>query len=271
MLAAIVLVVSITKGRDMRRLTGRTALVTGASGGIGRAIAQRLAADGALVAVHYGSNQAAATETIARIHQDGGSAFAVQADLADDHGVDALFAGLDSNLSGRGLDILVNNAAAPPAGPIRTSTPEEFDRLFAVNVKAPFFIIQQAIPRLRDGGRIITISSVATRVANPTQTSFAMTKGAVETMSFTLANELGARGITVNAVAPGATKTDVNAAVFDDLPVPEAYLAEMTALGRLGQAQDIADAVAFLASDDGRWVTGQVLDVSGGIHLGLRI
>jgi NAD(P)-dependent dehydrogenase (short-subunit alcohol dehydrogenase family) len=245
-------------------------VVTGASRGIGRAIAERLAADGALVAVHYGSNQVAAEETVARIARAGGNAFAIRAGLGDDQGVDALFGGLDEGLSGRALDILVNNAAVPPAGPIESSTPEEFDRLFAVNVKAPFFIIQRAIPRMSGRGRIITISSVATRVAIPTQTSFAMAKGAVETMSLTLANELGARGITVNAVAPGTTKTDANAAVFEQPPGTEAYLASMTALDRLGRADDVADAVAFLASDDGRWVTGHVLDVSGGMHLGPR-
>jgi 3-oxoacyl-[acyl-carrier protein] reductase len=253
----------------MRTLTGKTALVTGASRGIGRAIAERLAADGALVAAHYASSQAAAKQTVARIEQAGGSAFAVQATLGVDGDVDALFAGLDSGLAGQPLDILVNNAAAAPAGPIDTDIPEDFDHLFAVNVKAPYFIIQRALPRLREGGRIITISSVATRMANPTQTSFVMTKAAVEAMSFTLASQLGVRGITVNAVAPGATKTEANTALFD-APGIEAAITAVTALDRLGRAEDVADAVAFLASDDGRWVTGHVLDVTGGLHIGPR-
>ncbi|WP_433272248.1 SDR family oxidoreductase [Actinosynnema sp. CS-041913] len=161
-----------------------------------------------------------------------------------------------------------NNAAAAPAGPIETDTPEQFDHLVAVNVKAPYFIIQRALPLLPDGGRVIAISSVATRMANPTQTSFALTKGAVETMSRTLAQALGSRGITVNVVAPGATRTDANGHFFP--PETSALIAGLTALNRIGRAEDVADVVAFLASDEARWITGQVLDASGGLHLGPR-
>jgi NAD(P)-dependent dehydrogenase (short-subunit alcohol dehydrogenase family) len=244
--------------------------VTGASRGIGRAIAERLAADGALVAAHFGHDEAGSAETVARIERAGGHAFAVRAELGVDGDVDALFAALDGGLAGRPLDILVNNAAAAPSGPIEADEPATFDHLFAVNVRAPYFIVQRAIPRLRDGGRIVAISSVATRMANPSQTSFVMTKSAVEAMCFTLANQLGGRGITVNAVAPGATRTDANATLFD-APGLEATIAAATALGRLGRADDVADAVAFLASDDARWVTGHVLDVTGGLHLGPRL
>ncbi|MFI7278413.1 SDR family oxidoreductase [Streptomyces sp. NPDC049879] len=248
---------------------GRTALVTGASRGIGRAIAERLAADGADVAVHYGGGAEGAEETVSRITAAGGRAFAVHAELGTAGDVDTLITGLERGLAGRPLDILVNNAAAPPGGPIETDTPEAFDRLFAVNVRAPYFLIQRALPLLRDGGRIITLSSVATRMANPGQTSFAMGKGALETMTLTLASALGARGITVNAVAPGATRTDANAAFFE-APGLREFIEAGTALGRLGRAEDVADAVAFLASDAGRWITGQTLDASGGVHLGLR-
>lgn len=254
----------------MQGLTGRTALVTGASRGIGQAIALRLAAEGAEVAVHYAVDEAGARATVARIEAAGGGAFAVQAELGRDGDVDTLFAGLEAGLAGRSLDILVNNAAAPPAGPIADTTPAQFDHLFAVNVRAPYFIVQRALPLLADGGRIVTISSVATRMANATQTSFAMTKGAVETMSRTLANQLGVRGITVNAVAPGATRTATNGSVFDG-PGIEAHIAGATALDRLGCAEDVADVVAFLASDDARWITGQVVDASGGLHLGPRL
>lgn len=244
--------------------------MTGASRGIGQAIALRLAADGATVAVHYGTDRAGATATLAEIEAAGGTGFVVGAELGVDGDVDTLFDGLTVGLAGRPLDILVNNAAAEPAGPIEATTPEQFDRLFAVNVRAPYFIIRRALPLLPAGGRIINLSSVAARMANVTQTSFAMTKGAIETMSRTLANELGVRGITVNAVAPGATRTATNGAYFE-APGFEDFLAGLTALDRLGEAADVADVVGFLASPDSRWITGQVLDASGGLFLGPRL
>ncbi|WP_344486532.1 SDR family NAD(P)-dependent oxidoreductase [Nonomuraea monospora] len=250
-------------------MDGRTALVTGASRGIGQAIALRLAAAGATVIVHFGTDEDGARETVAQIEREGGAAHAVGAELGTDGDVETLFTGVEAALAGRPLDVLVNNAAAPPAGPLGATTPAAFDRLFAVNVRAPYFIIQRALPLLRDGGRVITISSVATRMANPAQTSFAMTKGAVETMTLTLANELGARGVTVNAVAPGATRTATNGAIFE-APGLAGLIAGSTALGRVGEAGDVADVVAFLASDAARWITGQVIDASGGLFLGPR-
>jgi 3-oxoacyl-[acyl-carrier protein] reductase len=253
----------------MGDLAGRTALVTGASRGIGRAIATRLAAKGATVVVHYGTDEDGAAATVDEIERAGGTAVAVRAELGVDDDVETLFAGVEDHLSGRLLDILVNNAAAAPAGPLAATTRAQFDHLFAVNVRAPYFAIRRALPLLRDGGRIITISSVATRMANPVQTSFAMTKGAVETMSMTLANELGVRGITVNAVAPGATRTATNASAFEAPGLVE-FIAATTALDRLGGADDVADVVVFLASDAARWVTGQTIDASGGLFLGPR-
>ncbi|MFD3996219.1 SDR family NAD(P)-dependent oxidoreductase [Streptomyces sp. NPDC058583] len=264
--------------------TGRTALVTGASRGIGQAIATRLAAEGALVVVHFGKDERGAAATVEAIGRAGGTALAVRAELGGDGDVDTLFAGVEAALAGRPLDVLVNNAAAPPAGPLGVTTRAEFDHLFAVNVRAPYFIIERALPLMRDGGgsggdgdgtaagggRIITISSVATRMANPAQTSFAMTKAAVETMSRTLAAQLGPRGITVNAVAPGATRTPANGAVFD-VPGLAEQIAGMTALDRLGGPDDVAEVVAFLASDAARWITGQVVDASGGLFLGPRV
>ncbi|MGZ0151828.1 SDR family NAD(P)-dependent oxidoreductase [Kribbella sp. WER1] len=246
-------------------MNGKVALVTGASRGIGRAIAERLAAAGAEVAVHYHRDKAGAEETLARI---GGRGFVVGAELGVPGDASAVFEQLSAGLAGRPLDVLVNNAAALPAGPIGSDTEAEFDRLMAVNVRAPYFLIQRLLPVLADGGRIVSVSSVATRMANPAQTSFAMTKGALETMTRTLAQEFGARGITVNAVAPGATRTDANGAVFEAPGLTELIVAH-TALGRLGTAEDVADVVAYLASPAARWITGQVVDASGGLHLGV--
>ncbi|MFF0154661.1 SDR family oxidoreductase [Micromonospora sp. NPDC005203] len=254
----------------MGELTGRTALVTGASRGIGQAIAALLAARGAMVFVHFGTDQDGATATVDEIGRAGGTALAVRAELGVDDDVETLFAGVEAGLAGRPLDILVNNAATAPAGPLGVTSRAEFDHLFAVNVRAPYFITQRALSLLRDGGRIITISSVATRMANPAQTSFAMTKGAVETMSMTLANQVGVRGITVNAVAPGATRTATNGSVFDTPGLTD-LIRGTTALDRLGEPDDVAEVVAFLAADRARWITGQVIDASGGLFLGPRV
>jgi len=244
----------------------KTALVTGASRGLGRAIAIRLAADGALVAVHYGRNEEAALATVAAIEEAGGQAFPVEADLDREDGIERLHAGLVEGLAGRPLDVLVNNAAMFGGG-IETPA-DEFDRVFRVNVRAPFLIVQRLLPLLRDGGRIINISSGVTWFAVP-EVVYAMTKGALNVMGRSLANTLGDRGITVNTVSPGITETDMNA-WLDEVPGARDGVASIVALGRVGQPADIADAVAFFASEDGRWVTGQVLEVNGGLFLGQR-
>jgi 3-oxoacyl-[acyl-carrier protein] reductase len=251
----------------MTTLSGKTALVTGASRGIGRAIARRLAAEGAVVAVHYGSNDAAAAETVDAIRAAGGEAFAVRAELGVDNDVDTLFAALEDGLDGRPLDILVNNAAIATAdATIEKATPEQFEREFAINVRAPFFITQRALPLLRDGGRIINVSSGVTWFATP-QIVYSMTKGALNVLGRSLANTLGERGITVNNVAPGVTDTDMNSWLHDSADAQQGFT-NITALDRIGKADEIADAVAFFASPDSRWVTGETLNVNGGMYLG---
>ncbi|WP_214413323.1 SDR family NAD(P)-dependent oxidoreductase [Sphaerisporangium fuscum] len=255
----------------MSKLSGKTALVTGASRGIGRAIAQRLAADGAYVAVHYGHNEAAAKETVATIEEAGGRAFTIRAELGAPGDVDTLFAGLEDGLDGRRLDILVNNAGgAMGTGSIERTTPEEFDRLVALNMRAPFFIIQRALPLLSDGGRIVNISSADTRIAITQELAYSMAKGAINVLSRTLAQAVGERGITVNTVAPGITDTEPNAWIHSS-PEVEALTATASALNRIGRPSDIADIVAFLASDDARWITGDLIDATGGTFLGPRI
>ncbi|MFE7270048.1 SDR family oxidoreductase [Streptomyces sp. NPDC057623] len=259
-----------------RALTGRTALVTGAGRGIGRAIATRLARDGALVAVHYGHSVAAALEVVAEIRQNGGRAFPLGAELGVPGDAAAVFDAFDAGLrEERGdeageaegsLDILVNNAGASGSGPVGQAVPEIFDRMIAVNAKAPFFLVQGALPRMRDGGRIINISSLATRRAFPESLAYAMSKGALDTMTLALAKELGGRGITVNTVGPGFIETDMNAR-RRTTPEARAALAARSVFDRIGTPSDVADVVAFLACDDSRWITGQYLDVSGGTDL----
>ncbi|MGW3327057.1 SDR family oxidoreductase [Streptomyces virginiae] len=244
----------------------RTALVTGGSRGIGRAIAERLAADGVTVALTYARDEAAALETARRIAEDGGRAFTLRAELGSPGSAAALWAAYDE-LGLDGVDIIVNNAGIGLPIPLGEITEEDFDRVFAVNVRAPFFVVQEALGRLRDGGRIINISSGAARIAMPEILAYGATKGALDTLTLNLAKALGARGITVNSVAPGIVDTDVNAGWLRGNAEAEAHAASLSALGRVGRPEDIADVVGFLASDAARWVTGRVVDATGGSAL----
>lgn len=251
----------------MSDLSGKTALVTGSSRGIGAAIARRLAADGARVVVHYGKDEAAAERVVSEIAQSGGQAFAVRAELGAAGDVDTLFAGVERGLAGAPLDILVNNAGIMAyQATIEAATIDDFERTFAVNVRAPLFIVQRALRLMPDGGRIINVSSGVTWFAIP-EVVYAMTKGALNVMTRSLALTQGRRGITVNTVSPGITATDMNGWLVGNQDA-QTRVASMTALGRHGQPADIADAVAFFASHDGRWVSGQTLEVNGGLFLG---
>lgn len=245
-------------------LAGKIALVTGGSRGIGRAIALKLGAAGAFVVVHCNQGIEAAQAVVAEIAHAGGKACVIACDLSEQGAAKRLFAELDIELLGRfqstAFDMLVNNAGIIKREPIEDVLEETFDQTIQVNLKAPFFLIQEGLLRMRDGGRIINISSMGTRVAFPAMAAYAPAKAGLEALTTLLAAHLGPRRITVNAVLPGLTATDMN-------PMEEGAQARALptiALGRLGQPDDIASVVAFLASDAGGWVTAQRIEVSGG-------
>jgi NAD(P)-dependent dehydrogenase (short-subunit alcohol dehydrogenase family) len=253
----------------MSGLAGKIALVTGASRGIGQAIALRLAKNGATVAVHYNASVDAANATVTAISAAGGNAFAIKADLSERGGAAALAEDFDAELTERygspAFDILVNNAGVGKRATIEDISEDDFDLLLQTNLKSPFFLIKALMPHLRNGGRIINISSMGTRSAYPTMAAYAPAKAGLEALGRLLAVQLGGRQITVNSVMPGATATDMNIVARD--PVASRAVAETIALGRVGQPDDIARVVAFLASDEAGWVTGQQIDASGGQRL----
>ncbi|MGI5486827.1 glucose 1-dehydrogenase [Microtetraspora malaysiensis] len=234
----------------------RAALVTGSSRGIGAAIAMRLAADGTRVLVNYRTNREAAGKVVTRITTDGGQAVAVQADVADADQLRSLFDAAEEHF-GR-LDVLVSNAGTWRTAPIGQASDEDFDTVFATNTRATFLALREAANRLTDGGRIIVISSGATVRPGPGGGLYAASKAAGEQLVRAAARELAPRQITVNSVLPGATRTDM-------LAGNEEEFVARTALGRLGEPDDIADVVAFLASDAARWITGQAILADGGL------
>jgi 3-oxoacyl-[acyl-carrier protein] reductase len=239
----------------------RVALVTGASRGIGAAIARRLAHDGFAIAVNYASNEAEAAAVVAAIAQDGGRALAVRADVSRAEHVKRMFSTIEEQL-GR-IDVLVNNAGVLPYVTIAETSDEVFERTMAINVQGSFNTMREAFTRLNDGGRIVNFSTSVLHMAPPTYGVYVASKAAVEALGRVFTKELRGRGITCNAVAPGpvATELFLNGKTEEQIQ----QTANMAPLGRLGQPDDIAGVVSFLAGPDGAWVNGQVLRANGGL------
>jgi 3-oxoacyl-[acyl-carrier protein] reductase len=248
----------------MTTLTGKTALVTGASRGIGRSIALALAKAGAQVIVHYGNAQKEADAVVKEIVAAGGRAQKVAADLSKPDGAHELAKQVRSIVGDR-LDILVANAGISKAASIEELTVDDFDQLFAVNVRAPYFLVQQLLPTMCKGSTIIFTSSLVARAVAGTLSAYAATKGAIDTLVKHFAAALGGRGIRVNAIAPGVVDTDMSN--FTKTEEGRERALSMQALKRLAVPEDIAGAVMFLASDDARWVTGETMRVDGGSKL----
>src|SRR6267142_5336307 len=255
----------------MATLQGKTALVTGASRGIGRATASALANAGAQVLVHYGRSAQDAESLVAGIRSKGGRANALRADLGTPEGP-TLLAKEVRSIVGERLDVFVSNAGISKVGTIKDHTAEDFDNLFATNVRSPFFLVQQLLPVLGEGSNIIVISSLGARAVvgkpgldNPSILAYAATKGALETLVKNWAAILGPQGIRVNAVAPGVIDTDMSN--FTKTEVGREVVLGMQALKRIGNPEDVADVVAFLASDKARWITGASIPVDGGSKL----
>jgi 3-oxoacyl-[acyl-carrier protein] reductase len=245
-------------------LSGKTGLVTGASRGIGRAIALALAREGAQVLVHYGNSKAGAEAVVNEIRDVGGLAQAIAADLGSADGVHHLAKQVREVVADR-LDILIANAGVSKSASLEETTFEDFNRLFAINVRAPFFLIQQTLPILGNGSSVVFVSSLVAHAVIGTLAAYAATKGAVDTLVKHLAIALGPRGIRVNAVAPGIVDTEMSN--FTKTEAGQKYALNVQALPRLAGPEDIAPVVAFLASDDARWITGDTVRVDGGSKL----
>lgn len=251
--------------------TPKIALLTGGSRGIGKDTALTLAKQGIDVILTYQSKESEAEETVAEIQALGQQAVALPLNTANVHDFDAFFAQVASTLSttfgASRFDFLINNAGVGLSASFADTTEAQFDYMLNVHFKGVFFLTQKALLLLEDGGRIVNISTGLTRSTFPNRAAYASVKGAIEVLTKHQAQELGPRGITVNVVAPGAIATDFSGGIVRDNPQVNAHVAELTALGRAGLPSDIGGVVAFLCSDAARWITGQRLEVSGGMHL----
>jgi 3-oxoacyl-[acyl-carrier protein] reductase len=248
----------------MPKLTNRIALVTGASRGIGRASALALANEGAYVIAHYNSAGDEARALVDEIRRMGGRADAIGTDLAAADGAHKLAARV-REIAGKRLDIIVANAGIAKNATIAELTVDEFDKLFAVNVRAPYFLVQQLLPLLGEGSSIIMVSSVVARTVVGNLSAYSATKGAISTLVKHFAVALGANGIRVNGIAPGVIDTDMSS--FTHTSEGREMVLSMQTLKRIGKPDDVGAVVAFLASDDARWVTGHILEVSGGSRI----
>jgi 3-oxoacyl-[acyl-carrier protein] reductase len=248
----------------MSNLSGKTALVTGASRGIGRASALGLAKAGAQVLVHYNGGEKDATAVVAEIREAGGKAEKLSADLRASDGPHALAERVRAIVGAR-LDILVANAGIAKGGTIEETTVEDFDALFAVNVRAPYFLVQQLLPVMCKGSSVVLLSSLAAHASVGTLSAYAATQGAIDTLVKHFAAALGERGIRVNAVAPGVVPTDMSS--FAKTDAGREFTLGIQALKRMAQPDDIGAAIVFLASDEARWITGDTLRVDGGSKL----
>ena len=251
-------------------LQGKTALITGGSRGLGRAVAEEYAALGALVAINYANNDDAAHETLQAIEAKGGNAFLIKSAQGSYAAAEELTRALDTGLRERtgstGLNILVNNAGGGPVADIDATTPEIFEKILGDNMRGPFYVTKLLKARLRDGGRVIFLSSLGARKALPAYVVYAMSKRGIETLTVVMAKELGPRNITVNCISPGIIASDANAEIRADEEL-EATYAKTTALNRLGVPSDLSGVAVALASPQMGYVTGQVIEVSGGMWL----
>lgn len=241
----------------MKELSGKVAIVTGASNGIGRAIAERLAEDGAIVVVNYSKSSEKAQQVVVGIQGKGGKALAVQTDMSQVTEARRLV--IDTVKQFNRLDILVNNAGKFMPKPLDETTEEEFDSVIALNAKGPYFAMQEAAKVLKDGGRIVNISTGGTHLHFPGATAYLGSKAALEQYTKGLAQELASKGVTVNTVSPGFTETGMMTEEYRQIGI------QLTPMKRLGVPKDIADVVAFVVSEEARWLTGQTIQVGGGI------